>query len=46
VSLGMMVYLGVPIVLLDRVLLARQLSRKHAEAAGMYDLRSQPSEAS
>lgn len=46
VSLGMMVYLGVPVVLLDRVLLARQLSRKHAETAGMYDLRSQPSEAS
>ena len=46
VSLGMMVYLGMPIVLLDRLLLARHLSRKHAEAAGMYDIRPQPSEAS
>jgi hypothetical protein len=43
VSLGMMIYLGAPIVLLDRFLLVRFFAQKHAEAGVMYDTR--PSEA-
>lgn len=43
VSLGMMIYLGAPIVLLDRFLLVRFFRRKHAEAALLYDISAQPS---
>jgi hypothetical protein len=45
VSLGMMVYLGVPVVLLDRFLLVRFFAQKHAAAGVMYDTPSQPSQA-
>lgn len=45
VSLGMMVYLGVPIVLFDRFLLIRFFAQKHAAAGVMYDTPPQPSQA-
>jgi hypothetical protein len=44
VSLGMMVYLGVPVVFLDRFLLVKVFARKHAAQGLMYG-RSQPSAA-
>jgi hypothetical protein len=37
VSLGMMVYLGVPVVLLDKFLLLRQKTQKHADAPLLFE---------
>jgi hypothetical protein len=45
VSLGMMIYLGVPIVLFDRFLLIRFFAQKHAAGGVMYDTTTQPSQA-